>query len=59
MALITRNGEQADGWKVEISFTADEIARLVADERHTFSEGQDLTQIHGQPVAELIVSVGA
>lgn len=58
MALISRNAEQADGWKIEIALSADEIAQVVLNGRWTFLAGQDLEQIHGRKVAELIVNAG-
>jgi hypothetical protein len=59
MATIIRNGEQAEGWKIEIVFTREQWERIGGDSlRHNFDADDGLRQVHGQRVTELIVSVG-
>lgn len=56
MAAILRNGKQAEGWKIEVSFTKAELADAMAKGRRAFS-GPDLESIREPEVVELIVNV--
>lgn len=60
MATIDRNGEQAEGWKIEITFSRQDLENIQRAGRWTFVLGEDLKMgTHGQEVQELIVTAGA